>query len=242
MQKVTKYTIFKTKWGHFGLAGNENGLLQTCLPLNNPEKVKSRLLVISETLQFEKWFYKTIQEQIIAYFEGACVTFSTEFSHQDTKSQRNQIYKEKTSSLGAFVAKNADIPIVLVRKDSIGDGLSDFCSSVLTACRDIKFGEVVTYSALTKKLGRPNAARAVGNALSKNPLPLIIPCHRVVRSDGKIGGFSAAGGMNTKAKLLKHEQLVLRSDPSSAVALLQRVEEAPPLRRVAQVLMHCKSD
>jgi len=241
MEKVTKYTIFKTRWGHFGLAccdsllrrcastasasarragtarlssalrlrperspsKSEYGLLRTCLPLSNPEKVKYRLLINSQVHRFEKGLFKTVQDQITAYFEGACVNFSTEFSHQDTKSQRNQIYKEKTSSLGAFVAKNTDIPIVL-------DGLSDFCSSVLTACRNIRFGEVVTYSALAKKLGRPAASRAVGNALAQNPLPLIIPCHRVIRSDGQIGGFSAPGGMSTKAKLLKHEQQALR--------------------------------
>ncbi len=222
MQKVTKYTVFKTKWGYFGLAGNETGLLRTCLPLSSPEKVKSRLLIVSEAPQFEKQLFKKIQNQITAYFEGACVNFSTEFSHQDTKSQRNQIYKEKTSSLGVFVAKNTDIPIVL-------EGLSDFCSSVLITCRDIKFGQVVAYSALAKKLGSPgaspfrnstrrskhqkenisNRARAVGNALAKNPLPLIIPCHRIIRSDGKIGGFSTTGGIGVKAKLLKHEQQVL---------------------------------
>ncbi len=210
MQKVTKYTIFKTKWGYFGLAGYESGLLQTCLPLSKIENVKSQLLGNLETPRFEKRLFKTIQEQIIAYFEGDCVTFGTEFSHQDTclsegtsrsrtRSQRNQIYKEKTSSLGVFVAKNTDIPIVL-------DGLGDFCRSVLITCRNIKFGEVLTYSALAKKMGRPTASRAVGNALAQNPLPLIIPCHRVVRSDGKIGGFTTPGGKKLKAKLLKHEQ------------------------------------
>jgi methylated-DNA-[protein]-cysteine S-methyltransferase len=172
MRKAAKYTIFKTKWGYFGLAGNENGLLRACLPLGNPEKVKSLLLISSEAPQFEKRFFKKVQDQITAYFEGACVNFSM------------------------------DIPIFL-------DGLSDFCGSILTACRDIKFGQTVSYLGLAKKLGRPNTARAVGNALAKNPLPLIIPCHRVIRSDGKIGGFSATGKINIKAKLLKHEKQVL---------------------------------
>jgi methylated-DNA-[protein]-cysteine S-methyltransferase len=173
MQKVTKYTIFKTKWGYFGLAGNENGILRTCLPFSNPENVKSRLLSMLEAPKFEKCFFKTVQEQIIAYFEGDCINF------------------------------NRDIPLML-------NGFSDFCSSVLTTCRGIKFGQVVTYSELAKKMGQPAASQAVGNALAKNPLPLIIPCHRIIRSDGQLGGFSAPGGMNTKAKLLKHEWLVLR--------------------------------
>jgi O-6-methylguanine DNA methyltransferase len=62
------------------------------------------------------------------------------------------------------------------------DGFTQFCSLVLTACREVKFGQTISYSQLAKKVGRPAASRAVGNALAKNPLPLIIPCHRVVRS------------------------------------------------------------
>jgi methylated-DNA-[protein]-cysteine S-methyltransferase len=53
--------------------------------------------------------------------------------------------------------------------------------------------------------GKPGAARAVGGALARNPLPLIIPCHRVVCANGKIGGFSAPGGVNLKKKMLKLE-------------------------------------
>jgi methylated-DNA-[protein]-cysteine S-methyltransferase len=93
-----------------------------------------------------------------------------------------------------------DTPIIL-------NGLNYFTRAVLTACREIGFGRTTSYSALARKLGSPGAARAVGNALAKNPLPLIIPCHRVVRSDGKLGGFSTAGGNYLKAKLIKHEQM-----------------------------------
>ncbi len=99
---------------------------------------------------------------------------------------------------GAYVDFR-NIPIEL-------EGSSSFLSSVLSACRNIEFGRTVTYAGLARKLNRPAAARAVGNALAKNPLPLIIPCHRIICSDGKIGGFSAAGGTDLKAKLLKHEQ------------------------------------
>jgi methylated-DNA-[protein]-cysteine S-methyltransferase len=100
-----------------------------------------------------------------------------------------------------------DIPVVL-------DESSSFLRSVLNACRSIGFGRTISYSGLAKKVGRPDAARAVGCALAKNPLPLIIPCHRVIRSNGKIGGFSAAGGKNLKAKLLKQEQAALIDEKS----------------------------
>ena len=207
MQKAIKYTIFDTKWGYFGLAGTKYALCGTCLPLREPDKVESHLLknlsLINRessirrkascgehrvsgiehqvssiehqvsSIEFDNTFFKTLQEQITAYFEAACVNFSP------------------------------DIPIVL-------DGFSSFCSSVLTACRDIEFGQTISYSALAKRLGRPAASRATGNALAKNPLPLIIPCHRVVRSDGKIGGFSAPGGTTLKKKMLELEREALR--------------------------------
>jgi len=171
MQKVIKYTTFKTKWGHFGLAAGNNGLLRTCLPLAEPEMVELQLLQNFPDSRYDKSLFKTAQEQIIAYFEGAVINFR-------------------------------DIPVVL-------DGFSSFVSTVLDACRKIGFGGRLSYSGLAKKIGRPAAARAVGGALAKNPLPLIIPCHRIVHSDGKIGGFSALGGKDLKAKLLKHEQEAL---------------------------------
>jgi len=85
--------------------------------------------------------------------------------------------------------------------------LTDFSQKVLNACIKIPPGQTITYSQLAKRAGFPNAARAVGSVLAKNPLPLIIPCHRVIRSDGKIGNFSAAGGSKTKKKMLEHEKV-----------------------------------
>ena len=85
------------------------------------------------------------------------------------------------------------------------DGLSLFSQRILTACRNVKYGETISYGQLAKKAGQPKAVRAVGAALAKNPLPLIIPCHRVIYSDGRTGGFSAAGGKRMKEKLLRHE-------------------------------------
>ena len=86
------------------------------------------------------------------------------------------------------------------------DRFTPFDRKVLTACRNIKFGQTANYAALAGKIGSPNAARAVANALAKNPMPLIIPCHRIIRSDGQTGGFSAAGGKKLKISLLTHER------------------------------------
>jgi methylated-DNA-[protein]-cysteine S-methyltransferase len=204
MQKVTKYVIFRTKWGYFGLAGTEYALCRTCLPRPSPEKLKSHLLKTlllphraslvrhsfgeGRSIEFDKAFFRPIQEQIATYFEGVCVNFGP------------------------------DIPVML-------DGFSDFQRAVLTECREVRFGQAITYGELAKRSGRPAAARAVGNALAKNPLPLIIPCHRVICSNGSLGGFSGLGGLSLKRKLLAHEQ-----NPLSATVLLHH----PPAEAVCQ--------
>jgi methylated-DNA-[protein]-cysteine S-methyltransferase len=83
--------------------------------------------------------------------------------------------------------------------------LSPFDRKVLQTCRKIPPGETTTYGDLAVRIGHPGAARAVGSALANNPIPLIIPCHRVIRTDGNLGGFSAPGGLATKQRLLRHE-------------------------------------
>ncbi|MDB9760877.1 methylated-DNA--[protein]-cysteine S-methyltransferase [Pelagibacteraceae bacterium] len=70
-------------------------------------------------------------------------------------------------------------------------------------------GEVKTYSQVAKAIGKPTAVRAVANAIGKNPYPTKIPCHRVIRSDGSLGGYSGKGGVETKKILLKKEGVKL---------------------------------
>jgi len=66
-------------------------------------------------------------------------------------------------------------------------------------------GEVLTYSQIAKNIGHPKAARAVANACGANPNPIVVPCHRVIRSDGELGGYSGPGGIKQKRKLLENE-------------------------------------
>ena len=70
-------------------------------------------------------------------------------------------------------------------------------------------GTVKTYAEVAKAIGKPLAIRAVANAVGRNPYPRKIPCHRVIRSDGKLGGYSAKGGVKVKKKLLKMEGIIL---------------------------------
>ncbi|MGB9641062.1 MAG: methylated-DNA--[protein]-cysteine S-methyltransferase [Anaerolineales bacterium] len=83
--------------------------------------------------------------------------------------------------------------------------LPAFQAKVLKATFTIPYGSTRTYAEIAQQIGHPGAARAVGRAEAKNPIPIIIPCHRVIGSDGKLHGFGAPGGLQTKAFLLQHE-------------------------------------
>ena len=73
-------------------------------------------------------------------------------------------------------------------------GLTAFQESVLEATAEIPFGRTIAYGELAERIGRPDASRAVGSALGRNPVPIVIPCHRVVRSDGGLGGYTSGTG------------------------------------------------
>ena len=84
-------------------------------------------------------------------------------------------------------------------------GVHPFERSVYAAARAIPFGQTRTYGALAAQVGDPQAAQAVGQALGRNPWPIIIPCHRITAAEGRTGGFSAPGGTVTKLRLLEIE-------------------------------------
>ncbi|MBT5497087.1 MAG: methylated-DNA--[protein]-cysteine S-methyltransferase [Alphaproteobacteria bacterium] len=85
----------------------------------------------------------------------------------------------------------------------LAPAFSDFQSQIRRCMIAIPYGEMRTYGELAKELG--SASQAVGQACGANPIPIIIPCHRVVASGGKLGGFSGGDGAPTKKKLLNHE-------------------------------------
>jgi methylated-DNA-[protein]-cysteine S-methyltransferase len=87
---------------------------------------------------------------------------------------------------------------------------SDFARAALQAVFAIPYGETRTYADIAAQIGRPNAPRAVGRANALNPMPLVIPCHRVIGTDGKLHGYGGKGGLKTKEWLLKMEFTHLR--------------------------------
>jgi len=90
--------------------------------------------------------------------------------------------------------------------------MSDFQRAVLEHAASIPYGEVRTYQSLATDLGKTGAARAVGTALANNPIPILIPCHRVIGSDQRLRGYAAPNGVETKAFLLNLEGHSLDQD------------------------------
>lgn len=93
-----------------------------------------------------------------------------------------------------------------------------FAKQVYIAARAIPAGRTLTYGQLAEAAGHPGAARAAGRAMAQNSIPLIIPCHRVVAANRKPGGFSAHGGLATKAAMLKAEGVVLAPSAKGLIA------------------------
>lgn len=85
------------------------------------------------------------------------------------------------------------------------DHASQFRRDVYDVARGVEPGATITYGEIARRLGNPHASREVGQAMGSNPVPLIVPCHRVLAADNKLGGFSAPGGIATKLRLLSIE-------------------------------------
>jgi len=95
------------------------------------------------------------------------------------------------------------VPEFHARMDWSGHG--SFEADVWSACARVPYGETESYKGLAERLAMPDAARAVGMAMSRNPCPIVVPCHRIVRSDGSLGGYSGPGGVAFKQRLLEME-------------------------------------
>ena len=89
-------------------------------------------------------------------------------------------------------------------------GIGEFAQEVYSRVQKIPAGQTRTYGEVAKAMERPAAARAVGHALGRNPIALLIPCHRVLAANGNLGGFSAFGGVSMKLKMLELEGVKLK--------------------------------
>ena len=118
------------------------------------------------------------------------------------------------------VQRAIDSIIALLRGESVDlssivldmRGVPDFHRRVFEIARAIPVGETRTYGSIATQLGDPTAARAVGQALGRNPFPILVPCHRVLAAGGKLGGFSGSGGNVTKLRMLAIEGAQVRGE------------------------------
>ncbi|MEM3082917.1 MAG: methylated-DNA--[protein]-cysteine S-methyltransferase [Candidatus Caldarchaeum sp.] len=132
----------------------------------------------------------------------------------DGATEVNDLVKRQLGEYFEGVRRVFNVPIDL--------RVSGFARKVLNAVASIPFGEVRSYRDVAVSVGSPKAYRAVGNAVARNPVPIIIPCHRVVKSDGSIGRYG--GDENVKAWLLRHEGITLLPGRSPAPARLKIVK------------------
>jgi len=98
------------------------------------------------------------------------------------------------------------------------DGVDDFRLAIYDAARKLSYGETTTYGELAKRAGHAGLPSETGAALGANPVPLVIPCHRILAAGGKIGGFSAPGGSVTKEKMLAMEGVRVGPPPPAQVS------------------------
>lgn len=114
-----------------------------------------------------------------------------------------EIIEQVARQLGEYFAGHRDkfdLPLDF-------SGISPFTRQVLSATEEVPFGRLETYRGIAQRVGKPGATRAVGNALGRNPIPVVVPCHRVVRSDGTLGGYT--GGSDIKPRLLALEGVAI---------------------------------
>jgi methylated-DNA-[protein]-cysteine S-methyltransferase len=119
------------------------------------------------------------------------------------------IARTRESIVALLGGENVDLSDVALDMDRV----PPFQRRVYEAARTIGPGCTSTYGALARRIGAAGAARAVGQALGRNPFPLLVPCHRVLAASGKLGGFSAHGGIETKRRLLEIESAVPGASP-----------------------------
>ena len=120
------------------------------------------------------------------------------FDHIIPDTERTAQALEQIAEYLAGKRKSFDLPIDW-------SVLTSFQAQALRATFEIPYGETRTYGELALGLGKPRAARAVGRAEATNPMPLVIPCHRVIGADGKLHGYGTGNGLETKAWLLELE-------------------------------------
>lgn len=136
---------------------------------------------------------------------GLTIERDGELPHDETPTKSSAVIKRAVTQLGEYFAgkrREFSVPVSLAG--------TPFQNSVWNALTEIPFGAVRSYGDIGMTTGRSSAGRAVGGAVGANPIPIIIPCHRVLASDSRITGYSGGNGIPTKVWLLDHEGIAHR--------------------------------
>ncbi len=169
-------TIFQTDWGWVGLAATEKGVRSVVLPKSTRHAAERDLR----------------EARIVGGMSFNGAGGDTPGIHLKAAQAAILLYLSGK-------ARSFDLPLDL-------DGPPSFRIKVWKVLQTIPYGRVRSYGWVARKVGKPKAARAVGGACGANPVPLLVPCHRVVAGDGSLGGFSA--GLGVKKRLLKLEGII----------------------------------
>jgi methylated-DNA-[protein]-cysteine S-methyltransferase len=175
---VWRYVTFAGELGWMGLAGRSERVARLTFGQKSELAARRDLDLERGAVRDDLWFGELV-ERLQAYTRGTLDDF-----------------------------RDVAVDPAVSRGSPRGGGPSEFAAMVLDCCRQIPLGATMSYGDLAKAVGRPGAARAVANVMRTNRVPIIIPCHRVVGSDGKLHGYSAAAGLATKRQLLELELAV----------------------------------
>jgi methylated-DNA-[protein]-cysteine S-methyltransferase len=174
---VTNYCVFETEFGWIGMVGSATQVTRLTLPVESRE----------EALRSVRAGFQIPPEQNGAGLPSDAVEDEAAFGSLP------QMLRDY------FHGKEVDLSKIAVDLDP----LPPFARRALLECMKLPAGTVATYGEIARRAGSARACRAVGNAMASNPVPIIVPCHRVIRSNGGIGGFGA--GLEMKRRLLKLE-------------------------------------
>ncbi|GAB4112849.1 MAG: hypothetical protein Kow00103_03350 [Candidatus Caldatribacteriota bacterium] len=178
MERDFQYSIFLTSWGWTGVIFNQEGLRFFVLPLEKKEDIIFELKKIAEENKLNIFEYNNSNKENKAKI-------------LDLISKVQEYYKGKKVNF-------FDYQLNL-------KSYTPFQKKVLSTVNKVPYGILKSYQEIAIAAGFPRAFRAVGNMMRENPLPLIVPCHRVIRSDGKLGGFSGRKGIALKKKMIDWE-------------------------------------
>ena len=197
--KIYVGLIPKTIIGNIWVAGSNTGLLSIDFDLSEAEFIEGiQKKVNAQIVKRSRRFSIANIKNIVKIFR---FSRDQEPPKQNTPIQLKPYIDQIQGYLEGSVTK-FDLPIDLTEQ-------TPFQRKVLQTTMGIQFGQTITYAELAKRVGQPTASRAVGQALKRNPVPIVIPCHRVLHSDGTLGGYGGVLGSERKIALLKLEGSIL---------------------------------